>query len=356
MGLNLISKAFSKELILWYLNNKRSLPWRKTKNPYFIWLSEVILQQTRVDQGMPYYERFVRRYPTIFHLAKAEEQEVLKQWQGLGYYSRARNLLQTAKFIANERNGIFPDSYRELVKLKGIGDYTASAIARICFDEAVAVVDGNVYRVLSRIFGIDTPVNTSQGHKIFKSLATELLDSTQPGTFNQALMEFGAVFCKPINPECHECVFKTQCVAFKTDEVEALPVKLKAKPVRKRYFNYLILKSTEGSFYMQKRENGIWKELWEFALVETDKLVSAKTLAAHQSFISFKQQFAIDDLYLLSSETTVHKLSHQHIHARFWMAEASENTEEFFSYQEVLALPLPQLISRFLQLHSKKIS
>lgn len=354
--MKLISEEFSKKLILWYLNNKRTLPWRKTKESYFIWLSEVILQQTRVDQGMPYYERFVRSYPTVFHLAKAEEQAVLKLWQGLGYYSRARNLLHTAKVVVQEHNGIFPNAYRELIKLKGIGDYTASAIASICFDEAVAVVDGNVYRVLSRIFGIDTPVNTTHGQKTFKSLATELLDSAQPGTFNQALMEFGAVFCKPVNPDCQACVFKTQCVAFKTDEVGKFPVKHKPKPVQKRYFNYLIIKSAEGTFYMQKRENGIWKALWEFALVETDKLVSAKKLAAQQSFIFFKKQFAIDDLYLLFSETIVHKLSHQHIHTRFWMVEASENTEEFFSYQEVLALPMPQLISRFLQLHSKKIN
>lgn len=353
--MNIISDGFSSKLIFWYLNNKRTLPWRKTNDPYLIWLSEIIMQQTRVEQGTPYYERFVRKYPTVFHLANADEQEVLKLWQGLGYYSRARNLLHTAKFIVQERNGIFPDSYSELIKLKGIGDYTASAISSICFDENVAVVDGNVYRVLSRIFGIDTPINTTQGFKIFKSLATELLDSSQPGTFNQALMEFGAIQCKPVNPDCNTCVFQSQCYASKTDEIAKLPVKLKSKPVQKRYFNYLIIKSPNGNFYMQKRKKGIWKELWEFALVETDKKVSIKNLSKNEKFTPIKQQFNIRDLYLLSSEIVVHKLSHQHIYTRFWMAEATQNIDLFFSYKEVLALPQPQLISRFLQLHSEKI-
>lgn len=190
---------FKEILTNWYSVNKRELPWRKTKNPYYIWLSEIILQQTQIKQGLPYYEAFVTNFPTIFDLANASEEEVLKLWQGLGYYSRARNLHFTAKYIVNELNGIFPNTYKELLKLKGIGDYTASAIASICFNEPTAVVDGNVYRFLSRHYGIETPINTTEGFKTFKALATELIDTNNPADFNQAIMEFGATQCKPKN-------------------------------------------------------------------------------------------------------------------------------------------------------------
>ena len=205
---------FSNTLIQWYLQNNRELPWRKTKNPYFIWLSEIMLQQTRVAQGMSYYLKFIEVFPTVFDLAKATESTVLKMWQGLGYYSRARNLHFTANQIASELNGEFPSTYKEIIKLKGIGDYTASAISSICFNKPTAVVDGNVYRVLSRYFGIQTPINSATGIKEFKALAQTLIDTEQPGTYNQAIMDFGALHCKPQNPLCESCVFNDGCIAF----------------------------------------------------------------------------------------------------------------------------------------------
>ncbi len=205
---------FKKILTNWYSINKRNLLWRSTKNPYFIWLSEIIMQQTQVKQGSPYYEAFINQFPTVFDLAEADEETVLKLWQGLGYYSRARNLHASAKHIAYELNGKFPTTYSEIIKLKGVGDYTASAIASICFDEPTAVVDGNVYRVLSRYFGIDTPINSTQGIKEFKALASTLLDTAHPGDYNQAVMEFGATQCKPKNPYCMVCPLKDSCVAL----------------------------------------------------------------------------------------------------------------------------------------------
>ena len=218
--------SFSKIVIRWYSGNNRKLPWRETQNPYFIWLSEIILQQTQVKQGLPYYEAFVKNFPTIYDLAAAEEQTVLKLWQGLGYYSRARNLHFTAQYIVNECNGVFPNTYKTLLKLKGVGDYTASAIASICFGEATAVVDGNVYRVLARYFGIDTPINTTDGIKQFKALAQELIDKKDPATFNQAIMEFGAMQCRPKTPDCLFCPLSTSCIAYNKGRVGELPVKL----------------------------------------------------------------------------------------------------------------------------------
>ena len=236
---------FSNTLIYWYLQNKRALPWRKSKHPYFIWLSEIMLQQTRVVQGLAYYLKFTEEFPTVFDLAKAEESTVLKMWQGLGYYSRARNLHFSAKYIANELNGEFPSTYKEIIKLKGVGDYTASAIASICFNEPTAVVDGNVYRVLSRYFGIATPINSSAGIKEFKALAQSLLNTKQPGTYNQALMDFGAMHCKPQNPLCDTCPFANSCVALEKKLTKELPVKEKKIKITKRYFNFLVIKTDD---------------------------------------------------------------------------------------------------------------
>jgi len=231
---------FSKTLITWYLKNKRDLPWRGIANPYFIWLSEIILQQTRVAQGTPYYFAFTKAFPTINDLATAEEETVLKLWQGLGYYSRARNLHAAAKYVVDELDGVFPATFSEIIKLKGVGDYTASAIASICFNKPTAVVDGNVYRVLARYYGIDTPINTTAGIKQFKTLAQALLDPEQPGTHNQAMMEFGARHCTPKSPDCSTCVFKNGCAAFGNDKVSLLPVKLKV--FGKIYINFLCWK------------------------------------------------------------------------------------------------------------------
>jgi A/G-specific adenine glycosylase len=239
----LLTMKFSNTLVYWYLQNNRDLPWRKTKNPYFIWLSEIMLQQTRVAQGLSYYQKFTTTFPTVFDLAKADESTILKMWQGLGYYSRARNLHFSAKQIVEELNGEFPSTYEEIIKLKGIGDYTASAIASICFEEATAVVDGNVYRVLSRYFGIKTAINSTAGIKEFKALAQTLIDRKQAGTFNQAIMDFGALHCKPQNPLCEICPLSDGCVALEKNLTKELPVKEKKIKVRKRYFNFLVIKT-----------------------------------------------------------------------------------------------------------------
>ena len=270
---------FSNTLIYWYLQNRRELPWRKTKNPYFIWLSEIMLQQTRVAQGMAYYLKFTSTFPTVFDLAKADESTVLKMWQGLGYYSRARNLHFSAKLIANEFNGEFPSTFSEIIKLKGIGDYTASAIASICFDEPTAVVDGNVYRVLSRYFGIKTPINSSAGIKEFKLLAQSLIDKNKAGTFNQAIMDFGALHCKPQNPLCDTCPFSDSCYALEKKLTKELPVKAKKIKVRKRYFNFLVIKTKNNSTILSERKGkGIWQGLYQFPLIESEKTINKENL------------------------------------------------------------------------------
>jgi len=213
---------FSKKILAWYYKNKRDLPWRSTKDPYKIWLSEIMLQQTRVAQGLPYYEKFVKEFPSIYHLANATEEKVLKLWQGLGYYSRARNMHNTAKAIVENYKGEFPNTYKELLKLKGIGDYTASAIASISFNVPEPVVDGNVYRVLSRYFGVDLPTNSSEGIKHFKSLAREVMNSNEIRDYNQGIMEFGAIQCAPKTPNCLHCPLNDSCVALKENRVNEL--------------------------------------------------------------------------------------------------------------------------------------
>jgi len=243
---------FKRELIHWYSINKRDLPWRETKNPYYIWLSEIILQQTQVKQGLPYYEAFVKQYPSVFDLANASEEAVLKLWQGLGYYSRARNLHATAKHIAFNLNGKFPNNYKDLLTLKGVGDYTASAISSIAFNEVAAVVDGNVYRVLSRYFGIKTPINSTTGIKEFKSLASSLIDKKQPATFNQAIMEFGARQCKPKNPDCTTCPINRGCAALQKKLTDTLPVKLKKTKVSTKYFNFLVCIDANKNILFEK--------------------------------------------------------------------------------------------------------
>lgn len=339
---------FSKKLISWYLHNQRDLPWRKEANPYFIWLSEIILQQTRVDQGLPYYLKFIKAFPDIFALANASEHTVLKLWQGLGYYSRARNLHFTAKYLAEHLRGDFPETYSELIKLKGVGDYTASAIASICFNEPTAVVDGNVYRVLSRIFGVETPVNTARGIREFKALAQTLLDPEQPGTFNQALMEFGARHCVPQKPLCGSCIFKDRCVAFQKNDVAALPVKHKKPVIKKRYFNYIVISSeNDRTLLTQRTGKGIWEQLYEFPLVESSKkatLLQLKQLDGYRKIVS---QLPAHTLTLYNEAPIIHKLSHQHLYTHFWIAETSEIKEGGIPMAEVARYPVPVLIQNF---------
>lgn len=336
---------FSKQLIDWYQTNKRELPWRKTTNPYAIWLSEIILQQTRINQGLSYFERFIETFPTIVDLAKSDEETVLKLWQGLGYYSRARNLHHTAKVVVEQFNGVFPDTYNELIKLKGVGDYTASAIASICFKEAQAVVDGNVFRVLSRVQGIHTPINSTSGAKEFKELAQNLIDPTQPGEYNQALMEFGAVHCKPQKPLCTSCIFQEKCVAFNQGIVGQLPVKTSKVKVRKRYFNYLVVVSANQKTLLEKRtQNGIWKNLYQFPLIEKDKNSMLKPDEVKSVFDEIK----IESLTLFNESPIHHKLSHQHLHIRFWILYTDEISKGY-PISEIEKYPVPIVIHNFIE-------
>lgn len=339
---------FSKVLIHWYLQNQRDLPWRKTKNPYYIWLSEIMLQQTRVAQGLPYFLKFIKAFPTVFDLANAEEQTVLKLWQGLGYYSRARNLHFTAKYIAEELQGKFPNTYTEIKKLKGVGDYTASAIASICFDEPAAVVDGNVYRVLARYFGIHTPINSTQGIKEFKALAQELIDATQPATYNQAIMDFGALHCKPKNPLCTECDYNETCWAFRNGQIDLLPIKEKKIKIKHRYFNYLVVVSSAETTILEERKgNGIWKGLYQFPLLESTKEIDENTLVKQLEFQELiPEKFSIS---LFNSKSIVHKLSHQHLHTRFWIITTAEQDRFSIPWNKVEDYPVPVLISNFLK-------
>ena len=347
---------FHKKLISWYLQNKRDLPWRSTINPYFIWLSEIMLQQTRVAQGLPYYEKFVGAFPTVEELANASEERILKLWQGLGYYSRARNLHYTAKYIAYELEGKFPDNYLDLLQLKGVGDYTASAIASICFNEAAAVVDGNVYRVLGRFFGIDTPINSTHGIKEFKSLAQQLIDPTQTGTYNQAIMEFGARHCVPQNPNCTECIFNDKCEALAQGKVGKLPVKLKKTKIRKRYFNYIVAHSEDKKTIIQQRtEKGIWQQLYEFPLIETDNEMEETDLKELKEYKKLSKKLKIESLLLYNVASVIHKLSHQHLYTRFWIAAISEAPNNKDSVKEkgvpiakVKDYAVPVLIENFI--------
>lgn len=343
-----IESYFSKNLIEWYLENKRSLPWRATTEPYFIWLSEIMLQQTRVAQGLPYYLKFIKSFPTIHDLANASEEEVLKLWQGLGYYSRARNLHYTAKYISYELDGKFPDNYKDLLKLKGVGDYTASAIASICFSEPSAVVDGNVYRVLARYFGIDTPINSSEGIKAFKKLAQELIDRENPGDHNQAIMEFGARQCTPQNPNCEDCVFNDSCEALRTKRITELPVKLKKSKVKKRYFNYLVILSEQQEVALQQRTSkGIWHKLFEFPLVETEAIVALSELRKQNAFRDLTKDITISDINLFNETPIIHKLSHRHLYTRFWIIRTAKIDTRKVPINKLQDYAVPVLISNF---------
>lgn len=337
---------FSKILTTWYLENKRDLPWRKTTNPYHIWLSEIMLQQTRVAQGMPYYLSFTKAFPTVFDLANATEEQVLKLWQGLGYYSRARNLHATAKHIANDLNGIFPPDYKNLLKLKGVGEYTAAAIASFSYNEAVPVVDGNVYRVLSRYFNVETDIASAKAKNEFTLLAQEVLLKKDPALFNQAIMEFGALQCVPKSPNCTECVLNTSCAAFSLKKVSELPVKNKKLKVRNRFLNYLFLLDNENKTRINQRTSkGIWHNLYEFPLVETENPASDEVvlefIAAHFEGVS--------NIAVLESDAVIHKLSHQHLHIRFWKINQNTVFENGLDFESLNKFPFPIVLHNFIE-------
>lgn len=342
---------FSNSLVKWYLLNKRDLPWRNTVNPYPIWLSEIMLQQTRVAQGLPYYMAFMEAFPTVFDLANAEEEQVLKLWQGLGYYSRARNLHATAKHIATNLNGNFPSNYKELLQLKGVGEYTAAAIASFAYNEPVAVVDGNVFRVLSRYFNMDNDISDGKTKKEFQILAQELLPKNNAALFNQAIMEFGALQCVPKNPDCENCIFSNSCAALQHKKVNILPVKSKKTKVTNKFFNYLILKDIQGNFVVHKREGkGIWENLYEFTLIETPEMSNEIDFMNQLKATKFYNQLPAD-ISLLNTEVIQHKLSHQNLYIQFYILNFNEKIKEAKSLSEIQKLPFPIVIHNFMQTH-----
>ena len=312
--------TFAQLLLKWNSEqNVRQMPWKGENDPYLVWLSEIILQQTRVEQGLPYFLRFKKAYPTVNQLAQAPEDEVMKMWQGLGYYSRARNLHGTAKHIAGELKGKFPSTFGEIKKLKGVGDYTAAAISSFVFGERQAVVDGNVIRVLARIFGIDTPYDTTAGKKQITALAQELIDENQPGAYNQAIMDFGATVCTPQAPKCPSCPLQQICVAYKDGRVAELPVKSKKLTIKDRHFNYLLIKNEKEILISKRTSKDIWKDLYELPLIETSTPLKRNISAT------------VAD-YLVTGEFTIHSyskpisqmLTHRKIHFRFIEVELAD--------------------------------
>jgi len=343
-------RYFSDKVVKWYEVNKRDLPWRDTRDPYRIWLSEIILQQTRVNQGLPYYLRFVDKYPSVGALASASQQEVLRLWQGLGYYSRARNLHECARQVVAEHDSCFPDNYQALKRLKGIGDYTAAAIASIAFKEGVAVVDGNVFRVLSRVFGIDDPIDTTAGKKKFTALANEVINAKKPDLHNQAVMEFGAMHCTPKNPSCGDCILESGCFAAQHKLQNFLPVKSRATTVRDRHFYYFVIQKGNSLLMKKRTEKDIWKGLFDFFMIEESKPIKIEKLVRRFNSI-YSLNVKAKDLVL--SDTYKHILSHQIINARFIFLKIVSNSfvkepYAFYSTKKIEDLPKPVLITRFL--------
>ena len=350
--------VFAPILAIWYQQHQRDLPWRKTSNPYHIWLSEVILQQTRVAQGLPYYLRFTETYPTLPELARADERELLRLWQGLGYYSRARNLHQTAKFIVSTLDGHFPANYRDLLMLKGIGTYTAAAIASFAFGERVPVVDGNVYRVLARVFGIEEDITTTSAKRTFAALATRLIVyAADPATYNQSIMEFGAIQCTPVAPDCLFCPLQQQCRAYLTGRQRFLPVKKKKAPVRDRFLTYFVLrKEINGHLHLALRERtgrDVWQNLYEFYGTETDEPTSDRPLTD----VPGEMNELIRGGVSVGPPTSAQQLlSHQRIGAVFHQISLPETNTvmlpdglNWYYLEQIKQLPKPALIASYLE-------
>jgi len=351
MDMNNSKKYFTKTLMFWNRhNNNRKMPWKGEKDPYRIWLSEIILQQTRVEQGLDYYNRFLERYPSVELLAKASKEKVFKLWEGLGYYTRCKNLIETSKFIAREKKGKFPETYQEILALKGVGTYTAAAIASFAFNLPHAVVDGNVFRVLSRFFGIHYAVNSTEGKKIFETIAGELLYKKDPGAYNQAIMDFGAVICRPKNPLCSNCVLKTRCVARLGGIIEKLPLK-KAKITRRsRWFYYLVIEHNK-KFYVRKRgAKDIWENLYEFNLLEAEKMMTVERIKQTHGFkeITGKNRTEVKDI----SKIYRQRLTHQTIQGRFFHIKAYEKIQlkgyKAVTLKDLKKLPFPRFITGYL--------
>ncbi|HPS26321.1 MAG TPA: A/G-specific adenine glycosylase [Bacteroidales bacterium] len=348
---------FSDNLISWYFQHKRNLPWRNTTDVYLIWVSEVILQQTRVEQGLEYYERIVAKYPDIFSLAAAREEDLLKLWQGLGYYTRARNLLRAAKEIVADYDGVFPQSYDQVIKIRGIGKYTASAVLSFAYNMPYPVMDGNVKRVLSRYFGLNGDIAYAATNKVLESKLQKVFDKKRPSDFNQAIMEFGALQCKVNNPECEKCPLKDGCRAFKEDMVAVLPVKSKRTSVKTRYFYYLVpwqkLRGQKYTFLQRRETQDIWKHLFQFPLIETAKKFSWNRIAASAEFKDFLKNNPYEVLAI--SPVYSHKLSHQTIYAVFVQLEVFSvlSGEKLFkvSAKNLKNYPTSRLIEKYLDEH-----
>jgi A/G-specific adenine glycosylase len=342
----------SRILMDWYLSKKRDLPWRNTSNPYHIWISEIIMQQTRVAQGTSYYNRFIATFPDIQALANADINEVLKAWQGLGYYSRARNLHAGAKFVVSQYDGVLPADYSDLLKIKGVGEYTAAAIGSIAFNLPLPVVDGNVNRVLSRVYGIHDPVNTTVGIKRIKEFALKIVDPENAGLHNQALMEFGALQCVVHHPNCKDCPLNTICYAWNHEEVEMLPIKVKPKKVRIRFFNYVVLLYHNYIVIKKRSKKDIWQGLYEFPLIETSQLIDKNKIRKHPEWESLFQNFD----YQVSNISKIykHQLTHQTINTRFFTIEIKNMPEPLNSEMllvkkdELHRYPVSKLIENYL--------
>ena len=340
---------FSSKLFHWYQKNKRDLPWRKTKDPYKIWISEVILQQTRVNQGLPYYNKFIEKYPSLNELSLASEEEVLLLWQGLGYYKRAINLLESAKIIVKKNNGIFPNTFEDILKIKGVGDYTASAISSICFDEKEVVVDGNVFRFVSRLFGIKKDIKLSSTFGFFKKKLKSLIENVNPGDFNQALMEFGALQCIPIKPICNSCIFKLQCKAYKIRDIKSYPLKKNKIIKKKRYFNYIVVSNNKEIILKKRTGFDIWKNLYEFPLIEGDYSKLEK-ITNNMKFNILTKKLNLP-LKFVKLVKTRHILSHQILNIKFWVFFSKESFKNSVSKEEIVSFPKPIVISDFINKH-----
>ncbi len=349
-----VNELFAQNLLLWNrMQNTRSMPWKNVRDPYRIWLSEIMLQQTRVEQGLPYYQRFTEKYPEIFFLAEAPDDEVFKLWEGLGYYSRCRNLLFTARYIARELNGVFPKTYDEIRKLKGVGPYTAAAIASFAYDAPHAVVDGNVYRILSRVFGVLTATDSTEGKKQFADMAQELLPHHNPAEYNQAIMDFGATVCVPKSPDCPNCVMKDFCFAYQNDLVASLPYKAKKISRKHRYFIFFTIRAGNQTLVHKRTAKDIWHNLFTFPLAEVqtaEQLTDASFIASQ-----LEAQFAGATIKAVS-KTYTQALTHQHIHAIFVFATAAHLPAgaEANGWQAIPAATLkqyayPKILNQFMQ-------
>lgn len=347
------NSLFTSALLKWDKSeNIRLMPWKGEKDPYKIWISEIILQQTRVQQGLGYYQRFISSFPDIKSLATAPEQQVYKLWEGLGYYSRCKNLIATADYIYNELNGVFPEEYESVLALKGIGVYTASAISSFAYGLPHAVVDGNVFRVLSRYFGIFIPINTTEGKKIYSELAQQLLYKKDTARYNQAIMDFGAVICKPLSPLCPVCPMQKRCIAFLTNKVSELPINEKKISQRIRYFNYLVIEHKQKYLVRKRTTKDIWQNLYEFVLIETDSFLEADTLLKNETILQFEEVHKWKINFI--SKKISQKLTHQVINGQFVHVNSVKEFPPPAGYQwvtkkQIKMLPFPKFIASYLK-------